>query len=64
MVIGDHCYILQHARVRTKALEDYLTWLLRDATTTIGGNVTLQATFDVASVGDDLGGCAVGTGMG
>ena len=56
MAIGDHCYIVQHVAVRTKSLEEYLTWFLRDATRTIGdeGSVVLQAGFDVASVGGDL----------
>ena len=56
LAIGDHCYIVQHVAVRTRSLEEYLTWLLRDATRTIGdeGRVVLQAAFDVASVGGDL----------
>ena len=56
LVVGDHCYIVQHIAVRTKALEEYLTWFLRDATQIIGssGTITLQAAFDAASVGGDL----------
>ena len=45
LAVGDHCYVVQHTRVRTKALEEYLTWLLRDATATITDVVVLQATF-------------------
>ena len=55
LVQGDHCYIVQHARARTRALEEYFTWLLRDISQTVGGPVTLQAEFDVSHVGGDLG---------
>ena len=54
LAIGDHCYIVQHMRVRTKALEEYLTWLLREALGT-SDSVMLQAMFDISSIGDDLG---------
>ena len=55
LVVGDHCYVVQHDRVRTKALEDYLTWLLRDEIAITSGAVTLQAEFDASAVGGDLG---------
>ncbi len=54
LVFGDHCYIVQHVSVRTKALEEYLTWFLRKALG-VHQNVTLQSVFDVGSVGGDLG---------
>lgn len=55
LVVGDHCYIVQHVAVRTKALEEYLTWLLRDAKAiSARGAVMLQTAFDAASVGGDL----------
>ena len=54
LAVDDHCYVLQDMRVRTKALEEYLTWLLRDALG-VEDTVTLQAVFDVSSIGGDLG---------
>ena len=56
LTVGDHCYVIQTSSVRAKALEEYLTWFLRDATKTIGaeGAVMLQGAFDVASAGGDL----------
>ena len=57
LVIGDHCYIVQNVAVRAKALEEYLTWLLRDETQVIGPGETimLQAEFEADSGGGDLG---------
>lgn len=54
LATDDHFYVVQHMRVRTKALEEYFTWLLREALAT-NDTVTLQAVFDVSSVGEDLG---------
>ena len=54
LAINDHCYVVQHMSVRSKALEEYLTWFLRETLTT-PDSVTLQAVFDIGSVGDDLG---------
>lgn len=56
LAIGDHCYVVQTSAVRAKALEEYLTWFLRDATQTIGpeGSVMLQGAFEAASSGGDL----------
>lgn len=56
LVVLDHCYIVQHSAVRTKALEEYLTWFLREAAQVIGadGTIALQTAFDAASVGGDL----------
>lgn len=55
LAVGDHCYIVQHVAVRTRALEEYLTWFLRD-TQIIGDakTVILQAEFDIAGSGGDL----------
>ena len=30
LAVGDHCYVVQHSAVRVKAVEEYLTWLLRE----------------------------------
>ena len=56
LAVGDHCYVVQTSAVRAKALEEYLTWFLRDATQTIGsaGSIMLQGAFEAASVGGDL----------
>ena len=56
MAIGDHCYVVQTSAVRTKALEEYLTWILRDAAQVIGsdGAIILQGAFEAASAGGDL----------
>lgn len=55
LTIRDHCYVVQHPRVTSKALEQYLTWLLRrtdvfDNTQT----VVLGSHFDLTAVGGDL----------
>jgi hypothetical protein len=57
MAIGDHFYQIQHVAMQTKASEEYLTWLLRDQSKVIGVDqyVELQAEFDRAQVGNDLG---------
>lgn len=57
MAIGDHFYQIQHVAMQTKASEEYLTWLLRDQSRVIDSNcyVELQAQFDRAQVGSDLG---------
>ena len=48
LVTGDHFLIVQHVSLQAKAMEEYLTWLLRDQTSTISSNhqVRLQAVFD------------------
>jgi hypothetical protein len=57
MAIGDHFYQIQHVALQTKASEEYLTWLLRDQSGVIGRDqhVELQAEFDRAQLGSDLG---------
>jgi hypothetical protein len=55
MATGDHFYQIQHTALQSKAMEEYLTWLLREQTGAIGANqaVLLQWKFDRAQVGDD-----------
>jgi hypothetical protein len=55
MAIDDHFYQIQHINLQAKAMEEYLTWLLRDQTNVIGPNqaVALQWKFDRSQVGDD-----------
>ena len=57
LAVRDHLFIVQHVSLQAKAMEEYLTWLLRDQTPTIAGNhyVQLQAVFDRNLVGGDLG---------
>jgi hypothetical protein len=53
-IIGDHFYQIQHVSMQAKAMEEYLTWLLRDtATISATEAVMLQWKFDRAQVGDD-----------
>ncbi|HJT43750.1 MAG TPA: hypothetical protein VJ750_09640 [Rhizomicrobium sp.] len=55
LAIGDHFYVIQHAALQSKAMEEYLTWLLRDKAGVIGGNnmVQLQVVFDREQLGED-----------
>jgi hypothetical protein len=55
MATGDHFYQIQHTTLQSKAMEEYLTWLLREQTGAIGPSqaVLLQWKFDRAQVGDD-----------
>jgi hypothetical protein len=57
MAVGDHFYQIQHVALQAKAMEEYLTWLLRDQAQVIGGDhyVELQAEFDRTQIGDELG---------
>ena len=55
LIVGNHCYVVQDARVRTKALEEYLTWLLLHETSVVAKPVILQAAFDTGDIGSDLG---------
>jgi hypothetical protein len=56
-VIGDHFYQIQHTSLPSKAMEEYLTWMLRDQSKVIGSGhyVELQAEFDRDQIGKDLG---------
>lgn len=56
MAIKNHVLIIQSRSLTTKKLEEYLTWLLKDRTTTVSptGHVILQSTFDSADMGGDL----------
>jgi hypothetical protein len=57
LACGDHFYMIQHVSIPTKAMEEYLTWLLRDQSKVIGPKkcVELQFEFDRAQTGADLG---------
>jgi hypothetical protein len=56
LAIKSHLLMIQSRSLSSKHLEEYLTWLLKDRTTTITptGQVILQAKFDAAEVGGDL----------
>lgn len=62
LAIGDHFYQIQHLALQAKAAEEYLTWLLRDQTRTIGADkyVELRSVFDRAQVGTDLTSIEIG----
>lgn len=52
--IEDHFYQIQHVSMQAKAMEEYLTWLLRDTSSISQSEaVMLQWKFDRAQVGDD-----------
>jgi hypothetical protein len=54
VVIGDHFYQIQHVSMQAKAMEEYLTWLLRDTESISAAEaVMLQWKFDRSQVGDD-----------
>jgi hypothetical protein len=55
LAVGDHFYQIQSISLQVPAMEEYLTWLLRDRTGAIKPEhfVMLQSTFDRAQVGDD-----------
>lgn len=57
MAIGDHFYQIQHTSLQARALEEYLTWLLRERTGVIlpEHQVKLQFEFDRRQVGGNLG---------
>lgn len=52
---GDHFYQIQHVSLQSGAMEDYLTWLLREKTSAIapGHRVILQSVFDQSQMGDE-----------
>ena len=53
LLVGDHCYIVQHPRATSKTLEAYLTWFLREAGMYQDNDaVVLRSEFDIALVGD------------
>lgn len=57
LAIRDHFFIIQHITLQSKAMEEYLTWLLRDQARVIGGSheVELKSVFDRNQMGGDLG---------
>ena len=56
LVVSDHVYFIAHPSLSTKALEEYLTWLLRDKASVILPDhfVMLDSEFDRSQFGDDL----------
>lgn len=62
LAIDDHFYQVQHVALQAKAAEEYLTWLLRDRTSTVSKNnyVELKSVFDRAQVGSDLTSIEIG----
>ena len=54
LIVGNHCYVVQHPRATSKTLEEYLTWFLRKTSLlTPSGGIVLRSDFDVALVGGD-----------
>jgi len=55
LAMGDHFYQIQSPSLQVGAMEQYLTWLLKQKTTSIGAtnSVQLQAVFDQAQLADD-----------
>lgn len=55
IAIGDHFYQVQHVALQSGAMEQYLTWLLRDQANVIAPQqfVTLQSVFDREQLGDE-----------
>ena len=53
--LGDHFYQIQSISLQIGAMEQYLTWLLKDKSSVIGQNnaVQLQAVFDQAQLNDE-----------
>lgn len=56
LAVKDHLLVMQSRSLGAKQLEEYLTWLLKDQSSTISGTgqVILQAKFDPGDVGGDL----------
>jgi hypothetical protein len=56
LAVKDHLLMMQSKSLGAKQLEEYLTWLLKDQSSTISGtgHVILQAKFDPDEVGGDL----------
>lgn len=55
IAIGDHFYQIQHIALQSGAMEQYLTWLLRDQAGVIAQQqfITLQSVFDRDQLGDE-----------
>jgi len=62
LAIDDHFYQIQHMSIQAKAVEEYLTWLLRDQTSIIGAKnyVELKSLFDRSQIGSDLQSIEIG----
>ena len=55
LLVGDHCYVVQHPRVTSKSLEAYLTWLLQKSSIFDNSQtIVLRSEFDIAAIGGDL----------
>ena len=55
LLVGDHCYVVQHPRVTSKSLEAYLTWLLRESAMLDNSQTfVLRSEFDVSAIGGEL----------
>jgi len=56
LAIGDHFYQIQHTSLQANAMEQYLTWLLRDQSQVISRDqyVQLDCEFDRQAVGGDM----------
>ena len=55
LIVRDHCYVVQHPRVTSKAIEQYLTWLLqRTGILRNAQAIVLGSQFDLTDVGGDL----------
>lgn len=55
LAVQDHFYQIQHVSLQSGAMEQYLTWLLRDQAKVLTADqcVQLQSVFDQAQLGDD-----------
>jgi hypothetical protein len=55
LAMDDHFYQIQHISLQSGAMEQYLTWLLRDRARVIDGahHVALRSFFDPAQLADD-----------
>ena len=55
LAIEDHFYVIQHTALQSKAMEEYLTWLLRDKAGVIASHqsVHLQVVFDRGQLSED-----------
>ncbi|MGQ9370538.1 hypothetical protein [Azospirillum sp. A39] len=56
LIVSNHVFILQSQSLKTRTLEDYLTWLISDkaATRAKPFQIVLSSKFDPAAVGGDL----------
>ncbi|MBD9402102.1 hypothetical protein [Comamonas sp. CMM02] len=57
MIKGNHAFVLQSQSLKTKDLEDYLSWLLQKKTRVLQSDVpiVLASQFDQSVIGGDIG---------